>query len=292
MDAEDRRLVAVTGATGGVGSRVVHLLTGREVPLRAIVRPGHDLPDDPPHEIREASGYAAAGEMREALSGVHTLFLIPARESAERVAEHRSAIGAALDAGVARIVYLSSIGAAPDATFTLARDHFATEQAVRGTGLGWTFLRMNLYTDFLPSMVTPAGEIRGPAGEGRLASVTRDDVAAAAAVLASGTHTGETFELTGPEGLTLAEAAAVIGRAADRPIIFVDESDEQAYASRTSYAAPRWELEGWVSSYQAIRDGSFSRVSGDLERLTGRAPTGLAGYIEAHPEVLDGVPGG
>ena len=132
-----------------------------------------------------------------------------------------------------RLVYLSFLGAAPDATFTLARDHWATEEHIRATGLRWTFLRMNLYMDFIPNMVGADGVIRGPAGDGRVSAILRDDVAAAAAaVLRSDGHDGVTYDLTGPSSFSLAEAAALMGAR------FEDETDEQAYASRAGYGAP------------------------------------------------------
>ena len=99
-----------------------------------------------------------------ALEGAGTMFLIPATESEDRIEQHRTAVDAAVDAGVRRIVYLSCFGAARDATFTLARDHWHTERHIRASGLAWTFLRMNLYTDFIPTMVSADGTIRGPAG--------------------------------------------------------------------------------------------------------------------------------
>ena len=109
--------------------------------------------------------------------------------------------------------------------------------------------------------------IRGPAGDGRVAAILRDDVAAAAAaVLASRRHDGATYDLTGPESFSLAEAAALLGAR------FVDETDEEAYASRADYGAPDWEVAGWVTSYQAIRDGSFDVVSPAVRELTGREP--------------------
>ena len=173
-----------------------------------------------------------------------------------------------------RIVYLSFLNAAPDATFTLARDHWATEQHIRATGVAWTFLRMNLYMDFIPRFVGEDGVIRGPAGDGRLSAILRSDVAAAAAaVLTVGAHDGATYDLTGPASFSLAEAAALMG------VRFEDETDEQAYASRAVYGAPDWEVEGWVSSYQAIRDGSFDVVSTAVRDLTGREPTSLAEHL-------------
>ena len=136
--------------------------------------------------FRVASDYGARDEMAAAFAGADTVFLVPAAENADRVEQHKTAVDAALAAGVPRLVYLSFFGAAPDATFTLARDHWATEEHIRATGLAWTFLRMNLYMDFIPNMVGADGAIRGPAGDGRVSAILRDDVAAAsAAVLTS-----------------------------------------------------------------------------------------------------------
>ena len=132
---------------------------------------------------------------------------------------------------------------------------------------------MNLYMDFIPAMSVD-GVIRGPAGKGRLSAILRDDVAAAAAaVLTSDGHTGATYDLTGPESFSLAEAAERLGAR------FEDETDEQAYASRAQYGAPDWEVQGWVTSYLAIRDGSFDVLSPAVQDLTGRAPTSLADYL-------------
>jgi NAD(P)H dehydrogenase (quinone) len=261
-------VIAVTGATGEVGRRTVARL---DAP-RLIVRDASRAPDG--YDVRVASDYGEFDEMRDALDGVSALFLIPAGESPDRVERHKIAVDAAVAAGVSWIVYLSFLGATPDHTFTLGRDHWWTEEHIRGCGVPFTFLRMSLYLDFIPNMVGQDGAIRGPAGDGRLAAVLRDDVAAsAAAVLTGSGHEGRTYDLTGPETFSLAEAAAALGAS------YVDETDEEAYASRASYGAPDWEVEGWVSSYQAIRDGSLDVVSEDVLRLTGRAARGLAEYL-------------
>jgi NAD(P)H dehydrogenase (quinone) len=262
--------VAITGATGEVGRRVSALI---EAP-RLIVRDRSRAPEG--YEARVASDYGALDEMREALAGVDTVFLIPAGESADRVQRHTTAVEAAVAAGVRRLVYLSFFNAAPDATFTLARDHWHTEQHIRTTDLEWTFLRMNLYMDFIPGMVGTDGAIRGPAGDGRASAILRDDVAAAAAAVlnsAADEHTGRTYDLTGPSAFSLAEAASLLDAS------FVDETDEEAYASRAGYGAPDWEVRGWVTSYQAIRDGSLSAVAGDFVELTGRSAVSLSEYL-------------
>ena len=261
--------VAITGATGEVGRRVAALLDAPRLVVRDASRAPAGFDD-----VRVASDYGALDEMRAAFTGADTVFLIPAAESADRVDRHRAAVDAAVAAGVSWIVYLSFFGAAPDATFTLARDHWATEQHIRACGVPWTFLRMNLYMDFIPGMAGADGVIRGPAGDGRVAAILRDDVAAAAAaVLGSAGHAGRTYDLTGPSNFSLAEAAALLG------VTYVDETDEEAYASRAGYGAPDWEVRGWVTSYQAIRDGSLSGVSSDVRALTGRDPTSLSEYL-------------
>ena len=275
-------IVAVTGSTGVVGGRVAARLAAAGVPLRLLARDPARAPEHPGAEVRRIGGYGAGDDVRAALEGADTLFLVPAEESADRVEQHRTAIEAAAAAGVRRIVYLSFVGAAPDATFTLVRDHWATEEIIRGTGLAHTFPRMNLYMDSLPAMVAPDGAIRGPAGSGRVAAILREDVAAGvAAVLASEGHDGRTYDLTGPSAFSLAEAAELMTRATGRPVRYVDETDEEAYASRAGYGAPDWQVEAWVTTYHAIRDGSLAAVSPDLRRLTGRSATSLEGYFRS-----------
>jgi len=263
-------MIAVTGATGEVGRRVIARLAEAGAPHRSIVRDASRAAG----EFRVASDYGARDEMAAAFSGADTVFLVPAAENADRVEQHKTAVDAALAAGVPRLVYLSFFGAAPDATFTLARDHWATEEHIRATGLAWTFLRMNLYMDFIPNMVGPDGAIRGPAADGRVSAILRDDVAAAsAAVLTTDGHDARSYDLTGPSSFSLAEAAALMDAR------FEDETDEQAYASRASYDAPDWEVRGWVTSYQAIRDGSLAAVSPAVRELTGQEPVSLATYL-------------
>jgi uncharacterized protein YbjT (DUF2867 family) len=121
-------MIGVTGASGEVGRRLAHRLLARDLPTRLIARQVSRVPSLPGTELAMIGGYGDATGMRQAFTGVSTLFLCSARESADRVELHRTAVEAAVDAGVQRIVYLSIVGAARDATFTFARQHFETEQ--------------------------------------------------------------------------------------------------------------------------------------------------------------------
>ena len=273
--------LAVTGATGAVGGRVAARLAEQGVEQRLVVRDASRSPDLAGGEVRVSGGYADARGMREAFAGAATVFLVPAAEAADRIEQHRTAVDAAVAAGVERLVYLSFVSARPDATFTLVRHHWATEEHVRASGLRWTFLRMNLYLDFVPAMAGADGVIRGPAGSGRFAGILRDDVAAAAAaVLVRDDVDGQTFDLTGREAISLAEAAAIVSRHGDREIRFEHETVEEAYASRAAYGAPDHEVEGWVTSYLALAAGDMEAVSTHVRDLTGRDPLTLEEWLE------------
>jgi uncharacterized protein YbjT (DUF2867 family) len=184
-------VIAVTGATGAVGGRVAQRLAERGAAQRLIGRDPARAPELEGAELAMAAGYSDSENMRRALDGADTLFMVSGREQRGRVAEHAAAVDAAVAAGVGRIVYLSFFGAAPDCTFTFGRDHFHTEQHIRAAGIPFTFLRDNLYLDFIPFFCGEDGVIRGPAGDGRAGFVARADVAdVAAEVLTGDGHEG------------------------------------------------------------------------------------------------------
>ena len=270
---------AVTGSTGYVGGRVARLLAEAGVTQRLVVRDPVRAPSLPGATVAVAS-YDDTAAMEAAFAGAETLFMVSAAENRDRVAQHFRCVDAAAAVGVQRIVYTSFLGAAADSTFTLGRDHWATEQRIRASGLAWTILRDNFYADFVPMMVGEDGAIRGPAGDGRAALVARDDVAdvAVRVLLEVGQHDGRTYALTGPEALSFNEIAALLSTP-ERPVTYVDETLEEAYASRARYGAPDWQVDAWVSTYTAIAEGNAQIVTGDVERVTGRPARSLADLI-------------
>jgi uncharacterized protein YbjT (DUF2867 family) len=275
--------IALTGVTGAVGGRVARLLSERGLPLRFIARdPAKCPPIDA--DVRQAS-YDDTTAMTDALRGAGSLMFVSGREDKDRLDHHRSVVEAAAGAGVGKIVYTSFIGAAPDSTFTLGRQHHATEQMILDTGIPHVFLRNNLYTDFVPYFAGEDGVIRGPAGDGRLGWVTRDDIAeSAATVLTTSEHDGTTFDMTGPESIDLYETAERYGRFIGREMTYHPETVDEAFASRASYGAPDWEVEGWVTSYLAIANGEMDVVSDAVETLTGHPAQSLEDFLTAHPE--------
>lgn len=274
-------LLAVTGSTGVLGGMVARDLASRGVAQRLLVRDPSRAPVLDGAEVVR-SDYGDAELARTSLEGVTTLFMVSAHESAERLEQHASFISAAADAGVEQIVYTSFVGASPDSTFTLARDHAATEQLIANAVASHTFLRDNFYLDFLPHMVGEDGVLRGPAGNGRVAAVAREDIArsAVSVLLDPAAHRDATYDLTGPEALTMTEVAATITRVTGRQVSFRDETLAEAYESRLKWPAPQWQYDAWVSTYTAIAAGEHERVSPDVERLTGRVPVSLTDFLQ------------
>lgn len=307
-------ITAVAGATGRVSRQVVaDLLTGgpagstrgrpmdpsdlvllSRTPERAVEtltdpERGEPVPQASKCDIR-VGDYTDPEGMRRALAGVDTFFMVSMTESAGRVDAHRAAVAAARDAGVRHIVYLSFVGAAEDAVFTHAREHHATEQALRAaaadSGPEFTILRDSFYTEVTGQFIVPdpwrdSGEaIAGPAADGRTGFVTTADVAAcAAAVLRDpAAHRGRTYTLTGPEALTLGEVVEIVRGATGRDVRYVDETLAQARASRAGYGAPDWEVDAWISTYTAIAAGELDVVSDAVLQLTGTPPESVAAW--------------
>ena len=209
--------------------------------------------------------------------------MVSGSEEPNRLAGHRTFIDAAAAVGVRRIVYTSFFGASASCTFTLGRDHWHTEQHIRSTGMAFTFLRDNLYADVFLDFAGPEGVLRGPAGDGRISAVARADVIDAAVAVLGATaageaspHDGASYGLTGPVALTLTEIAATITGVTGRHVRYQPETVDEAYASRPSYGAPRWQVDALVSAYTAIASGELAEVTDDVLLVTGHPALSLA----------------
>jgi len=282
-------IVAVTGATGQVGGRVSARLSAKGMRHRVLARhPGRLVPSDLV-EVVAFEGYDDEAGLRAAFAGVDDLVLVSAHEHPDRVGLHGTVIDAAAAAGVERVVYVSFLGAAPEATFTYARDHWRTEQLLRESGLTWVALRDSLYHAGWPLFVGDDDTVRGPAGDGCVASVSHDDVAdvvVAALRIGVGSRDGYVRDVTGPEALTLTTIAEQLSAAVGRPITYVPETVEEAYASRARYGAADWEVAGWVSTYTAIAAGELDVVSSTVEDLTGHPAQSFTDWLAANPDAL------
>ncbi|WP_424184140.1 SDR family oxidoreductase [Actinokineospora sp. G85] len=249
----------VTGATGHLGGLVVKHLLNR-VPATDVIVSVRDP--------QRAQNLAAQGiEVRQGdfdtgvdFSGANALLLISA-DSGDRVTAHRKAIEAARTAGVSRIAY-TSVTDADTSPVGLAADHKATEEAIRATGIPFTFLRNGMYHEnYLPISPTTA------TGEGRIATASRDDLAEAAAIALTGEgHENKTYELTGPTAWSFAELNTLVGQT-HHPI----PADERK-AALEGFGLPPEVAALLVDIEVNIAAGTFNKVHPDLETLLGRTP--------------------
>lgn len=275
-----QRRIAVTGATGALGGVIARLLDDCDIPTRLIVRKREKAPKLKHAEVA-VSTYVDQEAMVAAVKGIDTVFLVSGFEAADRLDQHKAAIDAFVEAGVQRVVYTSFVNCAADSTYTFARDHYHTEQHMETRGLPFAALRDNFYADMVPRLVTD-GAIRGPAESGRFAPVARTDVAdVAVAMLTDPAQPTGRFDVTGPELVTMAQAAALLAEVTGRKIVYQNETLEEAYASRAGFDATQSEIDGWVTSYSAIAAGEFEVLSDTVERFTGHPPITLRAFLES-----------
>ena len=274
-------MIGITGVTGKLGSYVADLVDQQGIASIHLARSPERAKVYASAEIRKIV-YTNTPKVVEALKGVDILLMVSARENPERVEEHKSLLDVAKLAGVQHIVYTSFYGADEKATFTLSRDHAQTEAYIKELGFTYTFLRDNFYLDFLIDMALENGEIRGPAGSGKVSAVARKDTSSVAAeiLLHAKKWENQTLNLTGPEDLSMEEIVALLSKESGNAITYVDESVEEAYESRKKWPAQNWEYDAWVSTYTAIKVGEQAGVSTDVEKVLGRPAMSLIDVLK------------
>ncbi|KWX01093.1 quinone oxidoreductase [Carbonactinospora thermoautotrophica] len=282
--------IVVTGATGQLGRLVVESLL-EKVPAEQIVAAGRN--------VKKVADLAERGvqvrridfdqpeTLTAAFAGADKLLLVSSLGPDElRIVQHRAAVQAAKDAGVGLLVY-TSITDADTSPLTLARNvHKPTEQAIKESGLRYVLLRNAMYTENWTATLRQAveqGSIVANAGDGRIVTAARADLAAAAAAVLTGDgHEGKTYELTGTEAWSFADLAAQAAAVSGKPVTYQDVSDETMLSILTGPAGlPQFVAEQFVEIQAAIRAGHLAQKTDDLAMLIGRAPTGLAKAVAA-----------
>ncbi|WP_406081952.1 SDR family oxidoreductase [Streptomyces zaomyceticus] len=279
--------IVVTGATGQLGRLVVDALLagGSAVPAEsvvAVVRDKEKAADlaERGIELRIAD-YSRPETLAEAFEAGDRVLLISGSEVGRRVAQHAAVIDAAKAAGVAQLAYTGVLGG-DEADFDLAAEHKATERLIRESGLPYTFLRNGWYTENYTANLAPVlahGTVVANVGEGRIASASRADYAAAAAAVLTGPaeeHLNKAYELSGDTAWSLAEYAAEVAAQTGREITYSNVPAEAHLAILTGAGVPEAFAEILVDVDRAVEQGALAVQTGDLARLIGRPTTPIA----------------
>lgn len=275
----------VTGATGQLGSKVVDVLLESVPPEQVAV----SVRDPKKANDLRASGidvrrgdFDDPGSLATAFAGVERLLMISTSgDNATRLRQHRTAVAEAARAGVRFIAY-TSLARTDTSPMALGEVHRATEEAIRATGIAFSFLRNNWYLENESGSIQGAAAgapILTSAGDGRVGWAARDDFArAAAAVLTGPGHENTVYELSG-RPRTYAALAGAIAEVLGRNVP-VEQVDDATYERRlTEYGLPPFVVELLVDSLRAMRQGALDVESDDLERLLGRPATALTEVI-------------
>jgi NAD(P)H dehydrogenase (quinone) len=278
-------MIALTGATGQLGQFVVEALL-KSVPAKEIVaivrNPAKAEALSKQGLIVRQGDYNDQAALTQALAGVEKLLLISSSEVGQRAAQHRNVINAAKAAGVKFIAYTSLLHA-DTSPLGLHVEHVETEKLLAESGIPFALLRNGWYSENYLASAPAAlahGVFIGAAGEGKIASATRADYAAAAArVISEEGHAGRVYELAGDKAWTLSDLAALLSEASGKKVVYQNLSEADFAAALKGAGLPDGLAEMLADSDIGASKGGLFDDSQTLSKLIGRPTTSIADSV-------------
>lgn len=277
----------ITGATGSVGTQLVKKLVGSNISFRALVRTREqgDLMNDLPQVELAVGDLSDPGSLARALEGIDTAFLLTnSSEQAEQL--QLNFVNAAHKAGVSHIVKLSQLAASVTSPVRFLRYHAVVENIIQELGMSYTFLRPNLFMQWLTAFapyIKYEGKFYGSLGDARVSAVdTRDIAAVAAATLTEPGHQNKVYNITGPQAITHTEMADTLSRILEKQIAYVDLSPEQMQGALTVAGFPAWQIGGLIEDYAHYSKGEAAGVYGTVKDITGHDPIRFEQFVQDH----------
>jgi len=283
--------ILVTGATGALGRKIlVELLKQRPASdLVALAREPAKASDLAALGIEIRRGdYLDRASLAQALRGIDKVMLTSAQAFTDRNSAHANVIDLAVEAGVRHVVFMPVIrkrGSAFALEQVTAEDIFAVDR-LEASGLRWTLARHPPFLDglsaFIGTHVLERG-VRVPAGDGRIAAATRDDLAAAhATILAGEGHENRTYDLTGDPAVSFADIAAILSDVHGRHVPYVPISEAAYFEQlKQDVGFPDHVVAFQCAWVQGMVAGEWQDQTTDLAELIGRAPTSAAEYLRS-----------
>jgi uncharacterized protein YbjT (DUF2867 family) len=279
-------MILITGATGRVGGATLKQLSTRGMPVRALVRNAEKAALVAGPLVEPVIGdLAQPRSLESALDGI-TAALLVSPLNPHQVELQGNFIDAAKRAGRAHVVKISGLGTALDSSVRSGRWHAQTEKHVEDSGLPFTHLRPPFFMQnilrFAPT-IRASGEFVGSLGQGKVAMIDVDDIAAVAATaLTTDAHAGKVYVLTGPEALSYSDVAERLSRILGRTVTYKDVPLAVMQERLLASGMPEWHVDVQVDFSTALSAGHASAVTNTVEAVTGRPARTLEQFIREH----------
>lgn len=276
--------VAVTGAAGAIGSRVVRALSREGRSVTALVRDVERCPTGP--GVRPAlSDYADPDSLDQALGGADALVFIGSDGEADRMlAHHHNVVAATRRAGVRRVVFLGSQHADEGSSFCYAHTYATTERWLREAFEDLVVVRAGLYAEFLGSWLADAGRsgvLSLPMPTGVVAPIAKADVAASLAAALTASSAGSCHVVTGAETYDHAGLARLASRRGSRTVESRPVSASEFVQRMLVAGESPWWRYAFETMFAAVEEGRFGTTTDDLTTLTGRRATAFGDVLAA-----------
>ena len=286
------KMILVTGATGKTGGAVVRELAAHEIPFRMFVRN-----PDKVSSLKELGAEIAFGDMadkaavNDALKGCDKAVIIMANGEQQLTME-KLFTDCAVVAGVQHLVKLSSMESEPGTTKPIPAMHVASEDHIRESGMNWTMIRPTFFTqNFLSAARTiqSSDEINLALGNAIVAPTDIRDVAEVMRlVLTQDVHLNQSYDLTGPEALSLVQAAEKFSNVLGRKIKYVPQSVEDFRKVLTQVGLPEWRVNAVCDEFSLLSDKASMHTTDTMQQILGRAPTSVEQFVEDHIAIFQG----
>ena len=276
-------MILITGATGKTGSATAKSLGEKGERFRALIRN-----EEKKEGLESLGGEVVIGSIEntdvvnQSMQGVKTvLVLLPNSES--QLALEKQLVDSAKQAGVERIVKMSSIEATPDATSPIPKLHLESEEYIKQSGLAWTMIKPNFYMQNLlasAGTIKDQGKIFLPMGEGKTGMIDTTDVGTVIAkVLSEDGHESMNHEITGPEILSFYEVAEIFSKVLGKQVDYVDVPMDAYKETLGQFLTNQWHLDAVIDLFKGIAEGGIEDKTNTFNELTGETPKSLSQFL-------------
>lgn len=283
--------ILVTGATGHLGRLAIEALlkTPGNHSISALVRDAEKAADLKKNGVELRTGnYDNAASLEAAFKGIDKLLFISASDLMTREKQHENVIEAAKKSGIKKILYTSFQRKNETETSPIAfvtRAHLLTEKWIKESGIDYTILANTLYTDMIPVFigenVIENGTVFLPAGNGKTAYATRQDMAEAMAkILVSENHRNSVLNFANTEAVSMEEIAGILSEIGDKEVNYVSPSKDEFTKQMKEWGAPDQGIQVVSAFSEAITQGEFEQTSSDLKNILGRQPQSVKEYLQ------------